>query len=81
MDYTAGKIFMGGGAGDGNNSAATGGAEGGGLVFILCHGSLVGSGDIIANGKNADNTTPNHNDAPGSGGGTIILSSSILQAL
>lgn len=80
LNYSTGRIFMGGGggAGDGNNSAASGGANGGGLIFILCYGSVTGSGTLNANGATAANTSSSHNDAPGGGGGggTIILSAS-----
>lgn len=77
LDYSSGRLFMGGGggAGDANNNAANGGANGGGLVFIICYGNITGSGSIDVSGANASPTTGGHNDAPGGGGGggTIVL--------
>lgn len=77
LDYSTGRLFIGGGggAGDGNNSASNDGGDGGGLVFIICYGNISGSGTINASGEDALNTIGGHNDAPGGGGGggTIVL--------
>ena len=71
------RLFLGGGggAGDANNSAGSSGARGGGLVFVVA-GAVSGSGQIVADGATATNSTPSHNDAPGGGGagGSIVVS-------
>jgi uncharacterized repeat protein (TIGR01451 family) len=71
------RLFLGGGggAGDANNSAGSSGARGGGLVFVVA-GTVSGSGQIVADGSTATNSTPAHNDAPGGGGagGSIVVS-------
>lgn len=71
------RLFLGGGggAGDANNSAGSSGARGGGLVFVVA-GTVSGSGQIVADGATATNSTPGHNDAPGGGGagGSIVVS-------
>ncbi|GAB2491596.1 hypothetical protein [Arenimonas alkanexedens] len=71
------RLFLGGGggAGDANNSAGGSGARGGGFVFVIA-GTISGSGQIVADGLTAANSTPAHNDAPGGGGGggTIAVS-------
>jgi uncharacterized repeat protein (TIGR01451 family) len=70
------RLFFGGGggAGDGNNGAASAGANGGGLVLLVAN-AAAGSGNLQANGANAANTIPGHNDAPGGGGGggSVVL--------
>ncbi|WP_299220334.1 SdrD B-like domain-containing protein, partial [uncultured Aquimarina sp.] len=70
------RIFLGGGggAGDGNNNASQDAANGGGVIFLGAN-SIIGSGNILANGANALPTVPGHNDAPGGGGGggSVIL--------
>ena len=81
LDYSTGKIFMGGGggSGDSNDGYGTGGGNGGGLVYILCYGSLTGVGTIVADGAKAANTimagfcTGKDGAGGGGGGGTIIL--------
>ena len=83
LDYSTGKIFMGGGggAGDGDNHHTEAGGNGGGIVIILCYGGISGSGKIIANGAiggSADHmpgSSPDGADAPsgGGGGGVVIL--------
>ncbi|MEO0591517.1 MAG: hypothetical protein AAFZ11_13295, partial [Pseudomonadota bacterium] len=76
-----GRLFFGGGggAGDGNNNAAGAGGNGGGLVFISA-GSITGGGQVRADGRDGEDTSPNHNDGPGGGGagGTIVLQSAGL---
>ena len=78
LDYSTGRLFLGGGggAGDGNNGAGTNGASGGGMVFLLTYDNIVGTGQILASGQSAPTTPPNGNDAPGGGGGggTIVIS-------
>ncbi len=82
LDYSTGRIFMGGGGGAGNggggaNNQAGAGGNGGGLVYVVCYGDLTGSGTILANGANGSNSIPGcgSNDAGGGGGGggSIIL--------
>jgi gliding motility-associated-like protein len=83
LDYSTGRVFVGGGGGAGNggggatNQAGAGG-NGGGLVYIQCYGNLSGSGTILADGANGSGSIPGcgSNDAAGGGGGggTIILS-------
>lgn len=77
LDYTAGRIFLGGGggAGDGNNATGGSGGRGGGMVFLIAGGNITGNGSINANGNAGVSTTGGDNDAPGGGGGggTVII--------
>jgi len=85
LDYSTGKIFMGGGggAGDGDNAYATDGGNGGGIIFLSTYADITGAGKIIAHGANGVDINPGSagfgqlagGDAPGGagGGGTIIL--------
>lgn len=79
LDYSSGRLFIGGGggAGHGNDARAGAGGNGGGMVYILCYGNLSGSGTIVADGANGATTLPgcSVNDGAGGagGGGTIIL--------
>lgn len=87
LDYTTGKIFIGGGggAGDGNNGDAGSGGHGGGLVYIKSYGTVSGSGTIDANGEDGENTDVSNppfgghagNDGAGGAGagGTVIVNS------
>ena len=65
LDYSTGKIFLGGGggAGDSNDGNGTDGGNGGGIVYLLSYGTVTGTGQIIADGAIALNT----NTAPGIG--------------
>ena len=77
LDYSGGRIFMGGGggAGDSNDGKGTAGGNGGGIIFLVNGGDITGTGTITANGNAASNVTGSGNmDAPGGGGGggTII---------
>jgi len=63
LDYSTGKIFIGGGGGAGhmstsqsNGAGACSGGAGGGLVFLLNYGTISGSGTITANGANGGNS-------------------------
>ncbi|MCB0396547.1 MAG: gliding motility-associated C-terminal domain-containing protein [Flavobacteriales bacterium] len=84
LDYTLGRLFMGGGggAGDGNNNASNAGANGGGIIYFLGYSTLNGNstGQIRSDGQTALNTISGGNDAPGGGGGggTIILNTTQL---
>ena len=64
LNYSSGKIFMGGGGGGGhmtvngsgarqsNGAGACAGGVGGGLIFLLNYGSISGTGSVISNGAN-----------------------------
>ena len=84
LDYSTGKIFMGGagGAGEGNNNQAGNGGNAGGMVFLKCYDAITGDGDIISNGVAGGNSFGTASfgqlagkDGCGGGGagGTIIL--------
>lgn len=77
LDYSTGRIFMGGGggAGDSNNGVATPGGIGGGIAFIISAGKVDGTGTINANGSNVplSSGTPGDASGGGGGGGTIII--------
>lgn len=79
LDYSTGRIFMGGGggAGDSNSGKGTAGASGGGIIFLICSSNVTGSGYLIANGNDATGVTGSSGwlDAPGGGGGggTILV--------
>ncbi|MBL4667761.1 MAG: PKD domain-containing protein, partial [Flavobacteriales bacterium] len=88
LDYSTGKIFMGGagGAGDGNSNPTEAGAggNGAGIIFISSYGNVTGAGNITANGQNGGNSgttagapfnTVTGKDAGGGAGagGTIII--------
>jgi gliding motility-associated-like protein len=90
LDYSTGKIFLGGGGGAGhmsvnqsNGANACSGGAGGGLIFLLNYGTISGSGTISANGANGNNafgssitSAQGIDGAGGAGaGGTIILQS------
>jgi gliding motility-associated-like protein len=85
LDYSTGRIFLGGGGGAGhqNDSYGGNGGNGGGIVYILGYGNISGSGSISSNGQNgfpAVGPTPGWNQitgidgAGGAGaGGTVLL--------
>jgi len=78
LDYSTGRIFMGGGggAGDQNNSSGGVGGIGGGIAFLAVYNDLNGSGTILANGANGANTIgSNGTDGAGGGGagGTVMI--------
>ena len=86
LDYSTGKIFMGGGGGAGSNDNqhTLPGGNGGGIVVILCTGIISGSGQVIAGGKAGGSADANQGphtgaDGPsgGGGGGAIIVRSTI----
>jgi len=60
------------GTGTGNAGLASSGAPGGGLVLVRV-GSVTGSGSIIANGYNADNSVIRDGSGGGGAGGSILL--------
>lgn len=85
LDYSSGRIFLGGGGGAGhvNNigGAITGGTggNGGGLIYFITYGNVSGAGAVVTNGNNGVSATgPNPgifsssivgNDSGGGGGG------------
>ncbi len=80
LDYSAGKIFIGGGggAGDQNDNRGGNGGNGGGMIYLLNSGTVSGIGQLIATGGNGSNTSSSSgNDAAGGGGGggTVIINS------
>jgi gliding motility-associated-like protein len=83
LDYSTGKLFLGGGggAGDSNDESGTSGATGGGLFYLLSYGAVSGAGQILADGASALNTnsaaSKNGDDGAGGGGGggTVIINS------
>lgn len=85
LDYSTGRIFLGGGGGAGeqdNNQGGAGGV-GGGIIYITSYGTITGTGNdsIISNGANGGSTnisgTNTGKDAGGGGGagGTILINS------
>ena len=84
LDYSTGRLFLGGGggAGDENNKSGTSGGNGGGIVYLLSYGTVTGAGQIIADGATALNTNTRgagtHGDdgaGGGGGGGTVFINS------
>ena len=89
LDYSTGKIFLGGagGAGDLNEASSTGGSggNGGGIIYILNYGSVSGTGTIVSLGQIAEdvsapnasfgNTAGNDGAGGGGSGGTVIINS------
>lgn len=91
LDYSGGRVFLGGGggAGDSNDGNGTSGGNGGGMVYLLSYGTVSGAGQILADGATALSTnwvtgstwnevTPLGDDGAGGGGGggTVLISSS-----
>ena len=84
LDYSLGRLFLGGGggAGDQNQNDGGPGGNGGGLLYVMCYGAISGTGSVVANGANGIHATgvpPGNSYAGrdgaggGGGGGTIIL--------
>ncbi|MCE3277879.1 MAG: hypothetical protein K0S44_70, partial [Bacteroidetes bacterium] len=85
LDYSTGRIYLGGGGGAGeqdNNQAGAGG-KGGGIIYFVTYGNITGSGNdsIISDGAVGGSTvisgSNSGKDAGGGAGagGTIILNS------
>ncbi len=74
LDYSTGKLFLGGGggAGDQDNNASGAGGRGAGLVYLMAYGTVSGTGSIVANGAAGSNSGI---DGAGGGGagGTIVI--------
>lgn len=83
LDYSLGKLFLGGGGGQGhgNEKNASAGASGGGLVFITNSGNVSGSGSIESNGNDGEGVLTSGFSGPTDGGGgagaggTIVVQS------
>ncbi len=76
LDYSTGRLFLGGGggAGDQDNNAGGTGGRAGGLIYILSYGTVSGTGTITSNGAAGGNSGV---DGAGGGGagGTIVINS------
>ena len=85
LDYSTGKIFLGGGggAGDENDNSGTAGANGGGIVYLVSYGTVTGAGQILADGAAAlstnsiGGTTKGDDGAGGGGGGGAVFINSV----
>jgi gliding motility-associated-like protein len=86
LDYSTGRLFLGGGggAGDQDNSKGGVGGKGGGLIYVMNYGTITGTnGQINANGNNGGNTVVNSfasnssDGAGGAGGGGAIVINSV----
>lgn len=86
LDYSTGRLFLGGGGGAGDQNDGIGGAggNGGGLIYLMSYGTVSGSGQVVSNGNNGNIATGpapitgwGGKDAAGGGGagGTIIINS------
>ncbi len=85
LDYSTGRLFLGGGggAGDQNNTDGGKGGNGGGLIYLMSYGTVSGAGQLISNGSKGDDaccsstfgTTGNDGAGGGGAGGTIIINS------
>ncbi|MBC7694754.1 MAG: gliding motility-associated C-terminal domain-containing protein [Burkholderiales bacterium] len=89
LDYSTGKLFMGGGGGAGhmsvgqsNGANACSGGAGGGLIYILNYGTISGTGSVSSDGANGNNafgtanfTNPTQgiDGAGGAGAGGTII--------
>lgn len=87
LDYSTGRLFLGGGggAGDQNDNWGGAGGDGGGMVYMIVYGSVTGTGNITSNGMrgyHAQGSPPagsfSGKDGAGGGGagGTIVVRSS-----
>ena len=79
LDYSTGRLFLGGGGGSGDQNDNVGGrgGNGGGLIYLMNYRSVSGGGQFISNGNNGSSTTGGGTDGAGGGGagGTIIINS------
>jgi gliding motility-associated-like protein len=76
LDYSTGKLFMGGAGGTGfndNGQPIYPGGHGGGIIIISAN-TLAGNGhNIVANGKSVTGLTNDESAGGGGGGGAVIL--------
>ena len=79
VDYSTGRLFLGGGGGSGDQDDNDGGkgGNGGALIYLMNYGTVSGAGTIRSNGNNGSNTTGAGIDGAGGGGagGTIVINS------
>lgn len=86
LDYSTGRIFLGGGGGSGDQNDNWGGrgGNGGALIYLMNYGTVSGPGQFISNGNNGVNAsgtpaaagTAGRDGAGGAGaGGTVIINS------
>lgn len=83
LDYSTGRLFLGGGggAGDQDNGCAGTGGKGGGLIYLMSYGTVGGTGTVLANGAVGGTTISSGfsfgiDGAGGAGGGgTVIINS------
>jgi gliding motility-associated-like protein len=84
LDYSTGRLFLGGGGGAGDQNQGGGGigGDGGGLIYLLVFGNISGSGTVVSNGANGANAQGGSGvvtgiDGAGGGGagGTVVLNS------
>jgi len=86
LDYSTGRLFLGGGGGSGdqNNNWGGRGGNGGALVYLMNYGTVSGAGQFISNGNVGVNatgvpaatSTAGRDGSGGAGaGGTIIINS------
>jgi hypothetical protein len=79
---SASRLVMGGGGGAGTINDGTGtpggglaasGAAGGGIIIMWSENSVTGSGTLLANGANANNTVLNDGAGGAGAGGSILI--------
>ncbi|MBI3502065.1 MAG: gliding motility-associated C-terminal domain-containing protein [Bacteroidetes bacterium] len=86
LDYSTGRLFLGGagGSGDQNDNEGGKGGTGGALIYLMNYGTISGAGQFISNGTNGTNSsgTPaatSYAGTDGSGGGgaggTVLINS------
>lgn len=82
LDYSTGRLFLGGGGGAGDQNDNTGGdgGIGGGLVYLVGFNDISGTGTIESNGADGQNSgqgfTQGQDGGGGGGaGGTIVVKS------
>jgi len=76
LDYTLGRIFMGGAGGNGqgdNNGAVFGGGNGGGIVIIAANTVVTNGHTIWDDGIDVTGQTVNEGAGGGGGGGIVCL--------
>ncbi len=88
LDYSTGRLFLGGGGGSGeaNGPNGTPGGNGGGLIFIRSAGAVRGGGEIVSHGQDVRPTATigkTAGDGPGGGGagGTIVIAAESIAGL
>ncbi len=85
LDYSTGRIFLGGGGGQGHGAEQStvggGGGAGGGLVYIKTNSNINGNGTISSNGEDGEEVfVPWFNNHPDGGGGAGAGGTIVLEA-